>query len=353
MAAVAGDVDVVSTSYSYQEYTKVKCLHTWVIKDFSLISDAADHYINSGRFFKGDISSRLWSMSLYPAYTQTTQSRCLKIEVMYYGSDAVKAACCVWVVNKDCLQVRKQATAARIFSQYGTWTAVLGNRSEFLDDTSCLLSDGVLTLCCELTILDLRKSSAVCTLENPPEGPSFMDDFGRLFEDDDYADVTLIAEGKDFRVHKIILAMRSPVFAAMFRNNMKEKQENRVHLDDISAEALQGMITFIYTDTAPNMASLAVDLLRAAEKYDLKRLKSMCEYSLACSLSVDTVVEMLRLAIKLNADRLRDFAVCYIKAHAVAVGKTDAWKVMVEEEPRLLELFTTVGKQTTEVPQNK
>ncbi|XP_064464742.1 speckle-type POZ protein-like [Ornithodoros turicata] len=289
-------------------------------------------------------------MSLYPGYTQMTQSNYMEIEVTYYGIDAVKAACCVWVVNKDCLQVRKQATAARIFSQYGTWTAVLGNRSEFLDDTSCLLSDGVLTLCCELTILHLRKSSAVCTLENPPEGPSLMDDFARLYDDDDYADVTLIAEGKDFRVHKIILAMRSPVFAAMLKNNMKEKQENRVHLDDISAEALQEMITFIYTDTAPNMAPLAVDLLHAAEKYDLKRLKSMCVYSLASSLSVDNAVEILRLSITLNADGLRDFALCYIKVHLVDVGKTDGWKAMVEEDPRILELFILFGTQTSEVP---
>ncbi|XP_064455125.1 speckle-type POZ protein-like [Ornithodoros turicata] len=139
----------------------------------------------------------------------------------------------------------------------------------------------------------------------------------------------------------------------MFRNNMKEKQENRVYLDDISAEALQEMITFIYTDTAPNMASLAAELLHAGEKYDLKRLKSMCEYSLASSLSVDTAVDILRLAIKLNADKLRDFAACYIKGHAVDVGKSDAWKAMVEEEPRLLELFTPIGTQAAQtVPQD-
>ncbi|XP_064455128.1 speckle-type POZ protein-like [Ornithodoros turicata] len=265
---------------------------------------------------------------------------------MYRGSNAVKAACCVWVVNKHYMQVKKQATAARIFSSQSSSTFNLGNTSDFLDDSSCLLSDGILTLCCEITIFDLRKSSAACTLENPPEGPSLLDNFGRLCDDVDYTDVTLTAEDTDFCVHQNILAVRSPVFDAMFKNNMKEKQENRVHLDDISAEALQEMITFIYTDTAPNMASLAVDLLHAAEKYDLKRLKSMCEYSLACSLTVDNVVEMLRLATKLNADRLRDFAVCYIKGHAGDVGKTDGWKAMVEEEPRLLELFTSFGTQT-------
>ncbi|XP_064485137.1 speckle-type POZ protein-like [Ornithodoros turicata] len=336
MAALARDSDFVSCSYSYHEYKAIKCLHKWVIRDFKVIGDTSDCYIDSGMFFNGHTSSRQWSMRLYPAMV-TPYITYLQVDVMFHGS-AAKAAFCIWVVNNDNKKVKEQVRAAQSCSKGIVWSVNLGKRSEFVNNSRYLVPDDVLTLCCELTIFYRWQSSAACTVENPPR-PGFSS----LFQDGDFTIVALTAQGKEIKVHKNVLAMCSPVFNAMFKNNMMEKRENRVDLRDISARVLQEIVTFMYTDTAPNIASLAADLLYAAEKYDLKRLKSMCEHRLASSLTVDNAVHVLHLAVKLKADQLRDFAVCYIKTHAVDVGKTDGWKALTEEETGLLELLLSSG----------
>lgn len=41
----------------------------------------------------------------------------------------------------------------------------------------------------------------------------------------------------------------------------------------MDAEVIKEMLGFIYTDTAPNIDRMAYDLLEAADKYQLDRLK--------------------------------------------------------------------------------
>jgi len=42
---------------------------------------------------------------------------------------------------------------------------------------------------------------------------------------------------------------------------MEEKRTSRVVIEDITANAVSNLLTFIYTDTAPNVDTLALELL--------------------------------------------------------------------------------------------
>jgi hypothetical protein len=60
------------------------------------------------------------------------------------------------------------------------------------------------------------------------------------------------SDGLDYvMAHKNILAMRSPVFNAMFLHDFIEQGENHVDLFDISKSTLQQMLQFIYVGTIP------------------------------------------------------------------------------------------------------
>ncbi|XP_064459069.1 speckle-type POZ protein-like [Ornithodoros turicata] len=292
----------------------------------------------SGKFSPEADSARAWRMKLWmDDYTCDC-----KLYLIFLGTGVVRAKCDFWIVDGNGLKTNQKIMEVQNVTTEMPWYCTLTSRDQLLNTSNGLLSHDVLTVSCELTTLDPCGSSEICTVQNPPRGPSLLDDIGRLMEDCDLADITLTAEDKAFHAHKNILAMRSPVFLAMFKNNMRETRVDQVDMEDLSADALEGLITFIYTDSVPNIDTLAVDLIQAGEKYDLKRLKSMCEHSLASNISVDTAVEVLRLAMRLNADVLKAFAISYISAHTVDVAKTDGWTAMVEEEPRLLELFIPV-----------
>ena len=97
------------------------------------------------------------------------------------------------------------------------------------------------------------------------------DDLGQLFDSSQFADVTLTCSAREFRCHKAILVARSPVLAAMFEHDMKERQHNRVEIEDMDPDVMADMLRFIYMGKAPNLDSMAADLLAAADKYALER----------------------------------------------------------------------------------
>jgi len=64
----------------------------------------------------------------------------------------------------------------------------------------------------------------------------------------------------------MFLIGRSPVFEAMFEHDTKEAQSGRVEISDISVEAFDRMLKYIYTGKVDQIEEWAVQLLIAADK---------------------------------------------------------------------------------------
>ncbi|XP_035210749.1 BTB/POZ domain-containing protein 3-like [Stegodyphus dumicola] len=98
------------------------------------------------------------------------------------------------------------------------------------------------------------------------------------------ADVTFEvgAEAKPFKAHKLILALASPVFEAMFYGGLAEKGE-KVVIPDIAPEGFDFLLRYIYTEEVSfKNASEAFMTCTAAEKYCMPRLKEQSEYFISC-----------------------------------------------------------------------
>ncbi len=80
-------------------------------------------------------------------------------------------------------------------------------------------------------------------------------------------------------------------------------------------EVVTEMLRFIYTDKAPNLQKMSDELLAAADKYALERLKVLCEESLCASLTVDNVSDVLALADLHSADQLKMHAIDFINRY--------------------------------------
>ncbi|XP_064457083.1 speckle-type POZ protein-like [Ornithodoros turicata] len=332
MDATENDSDV-RQSYSVRKLRKSTSLHTWVIEDFSLCG-TSNGFMESG-IFTTDNGKTMWRLRLY-LRGQVRYDEYVYLQLVMMGAGTVEAKGRLWVVTADKTD-KTYAMDIRKFSSQDLFQVYLGQMKDLLDKSGSFVTGDVLTLNCEVTTVEDYGYSCACTPKEPLQGPSLADDFSAFLENFELSDMTLVAGGKTFHVHKAVLAARSPVFNAMFKHAMGEKLESHVQLNDLTAEVVTEMLNFIYTDTVPNLSSTAVGLLEAAEKYDIKRLKYMCEQELSSGLESDTVVDVLRLADRLGAIHLKRVAVYYINAHADDVRKSECWKTMVKEEPCLLE----------------
>jgi hypothetical protein len=61
----------------------------------------------------------------------------------------------------------------------------------------------------------------------------------------------------------------------MFQSNMRERNEGRVAIDDLSSSVLRKMLAFMYTGEPPNVSEAddLIGLLGAAAKYEIDALQ--------------------------------------------------------------------------------
>lgn len=138
--------------------------------------------------------------------------------------------------------------------------------------------------------------------------PRLGSDLVDLFLTGRNSDVSIVAEDETFAVHKIILESRSPVFRALLNNSFKEGNEGIIYIKEIKAPVLKVLLHFTYSDGLPddlddNMdCSFAQHLLEAADRFELNRLRKICEKRLCLTVDVDTVATTLTLAEQNRAD---------------------------------------------------
>ncbi|XP_065209109.1 speckle-type POZ protein B-like [Planococcus citri] len=168
---------------------------------------------------------------------------------------------------------------------------------------------------------------------------SFSRDLERIRIDEDFSDVTISVNGKNYPAHKVILAAHSSVFKVMFKNDMQESQKNYIIITDMEQETFEEMLHYIYTGEMRKLDEWAFELLPVANKYDLKELKIACEELLLSKISADNVGKILVLADMHNAEELKANALRFIKENYSNCGNyenTEMWKILTESRPTLM-----------------
>ncbi|KAM0872958.1 hypothetical protein ACQ4PT_038408 [Festuca glaucescens] len=151
--------------------------------------------------------------------------------------------------------------------------------------------------------------------EVPPS--DIAEHLGKLLQEKQDADVVFVVEGQEFPAHKMVLAMRSPVFKAELYGGMRESDTGHITIGDMQPAVFEALLHFIYTDSLPVMDDLDREnykeiirhLLVAADCYAMERLKIMCESILCNNIDVKTVVTTLVLAELHDCARLHDACV--------------------------------------------
>jgi len=158
----------------------------------------------------------------------------------------------------------------------------------------------------------------------------------KLFENSESADVALHCAGQVIKAHSAILAMRSPYFKTAIGI------QNQLEVKECSPEVLSTFIKFIYGISLPEDLSVgdAKDLLTIADLYHMEDLKEALAPGLGAQLDKGSILEISRMAEKLNAPKLMEICVDFIVSNITDTGEIFAgmpqiadlcWKKQLKE----------------------
>ena len=194
-----------------------------------------------------------------------------------------------------------------------------------------LLKDGRFKLLAKVWVGQKGEERTVTKVVKPDEkeqsiSKKIMNKFEEMWVNKELVDVKIVCEGRAFDCHKVLLAAQSPVFKAAFENDTKEAKERKLEIEDLDSDTVEEMIKYMYSEKIDNIEMKSMNLLVAADKYDLPGLKKLCEESLMASVSTETVLDVFVFADVHNAERLKKMTKALIVQNGDEVVKQSGWK---------------------------
>lgn len=146
--------------------------------------------------------------------------------------------------------------------------------------------------------------------------------------------MVLRVKGQEFPAHKIFLVARSPVFASMFQNDMKEKETGIVDIEDCNPSSFPTFLCFLYCEDADSLSKENVfSIFTTADKYDVPDLKAKCIEFMKENLSVDIFCETITLALQYTETELFNFTTNFFVENATEIVGTDEWQSFAIKNP--------------------
>lgn len=194
----------------------------------------------------------------------------------------------------------------------------------------------IVIITCEFSVIVTDANTIKKPLTDFQKSNQLSENIKSLLHEEDLKDVVFKIDDEEFTAHKIILASRSPVFAAMFKNKMNEELTSVVEIDDIKSNILQQMLNFIYTDQVEDLEESAFELIYVAEKYQLENLKSMCINSLNDNMSINSVLKTLEIAELYSVDLLKSECLQFMYENKFDIFRSNDFQELIKLRPNLL-----------------
>ncbi|CAN4091739.1 unnamed protein product [Withania somnifera] len=213
-------------------------------------------------------------------------------------------------------------------------------------ETSDYLKDDCLKINCTVGVV--RSTIDCSSLQTVQVPDSDMGShFGMLLENMEGSDVVFSVAGENFHAHKLVLTARSPILRTELFDELEgDKQE--IVVEDMEPRVFKAMLHFIYRDslaeeeledTSSSIVSvtdtLTAKLLAAADRYDLTRLRRVCESHLCKDISVNSVSRTLALADRHRATELKAVCLRFAAENLAAVMQSDGFEYLKENCPSL------------------
>ncbi|KAK9842237.1 hypothetical protein WJX81_002080 [Elliptochloris bilobata] len=184
---------------------------------------------------------------------------------------------------------------------------VVGGRTDTPPETPSLQSAPADTMSRAVEILWVRERAEP---RRAAGKAALLEGMAALGESGRFSDVVLVADGGAARLpaHRAVLAMRSPVFDRMWRQDcMLETRTAEVHIEDVDAGTLRAVLAHCYGGLAqlPRTHAGVLAIFRAADKYDISDLVAECIDALEEITGCNDVAPLLQAASECASEALR------------------------------------------------
>ncbi|RLM60291.1 hypothetical protein C2845_PM14G05540 [Panicum miliaceum] len=332
---LCGGVTELETTTSACATEAVRRKHVFEVRGYSSLLSrvGVGSFVRSATFEVGGYD---WAVRYFPKGTDAAAAPgyASAFAVLLTPGAEARASCDLTLISRrlgvpNLVSRTAPALFRHLAPALGSCTFV--DRSKLEVPASAYVRDDSLRIECVVTVFKFKKASpssspapAPARVEAPT--PSLPQDLEHLLETKEGADVTFKIEGEVLAAHAIVLATRSPVFKAELYGPMKKQDTGRRHIaiEDMQPDVFRALLHFVYTDT---MLPGAMDdglgsydgnreftkhLLVAADRYDVRGLKFVCERRLCRGLTIATVACMFALADRHNRSELQDACVEFI-----------------------------------------
>nr|XP_044996372.1 speckle-type POZ protein-like [Jaculus jaculus] len=320
----------------------VKFTCRWTISNFSFCQKEIGEAMRSSIFTSGNNDRLKWRLRVNPKGIDEHCKDYLSVYLLLASSPKgeVRAKFRFSILNAQG-EHTKGMESHRVceFVQGKDWGfRKFIHRDVLLDEANGLIPNDRLTLFCEVNMVQdyiITTSQNYFDKVHVPKC-QLADDIGAMWENSRFTDCCLSVAGHEFQAHRAVLASRSLMLGSMIEHAMERGEQIQLEINDMELNVFKEMMCYIYTGRAPNLQNMAESLLVAADKYDLERLKAMCEEALYRNLSVEKAAEFLILADLYNASQLKKQALDFISYHASEIVTTAGWKSVVDSYPHLV-----------------
>ncbi|KAK1614673.1 hypothetical protein QYE76_020190 [Lolium multiflorum] len=160
-------------------------------------------------------------------------------------------------------------------------------------------------------------------------------------------DLTVDVGGfRSFKAHACVLCARSPVFRAQLYNPVSAMQST-IRIEDVDARVFEALLHYMYNDCLPasmeeatqEATNMARQLLAVAHRYEVERLKLLCESKLSKALDVSLVGFALDVAEQYHCQQLKDCCLKYMAAdreRLQAIMGTQGFQQLNTNHPRVV-----------------
>ncbi|KAE8797671.1 hypothetical protein D1007_27138 [Hordeum vulgare] len=198
---------------------------------------------------------------------------------------------------------------------------------------SAHLRGDCLTIRCDVTVMKDIEEAMV-----PPS--DLHRHLGDLLKSNDAADMTFQVDGQRYSAHRCVVAARSSVFKAELLGAMEESSGSTIVIRDMEADVFESLLHFMYTDSVPPVLDvvMAGHLLVAADRYNIGRLKVICEDKLCSHIDSNMVATSLALAEQHGFRRLKEACLQFLASpsNLDAMMSSDGYEHLKSSCPAVL-----------------
>ncbi|XP_002736900.1 kelch-like protein 24 [Saccoglossus kowalevskii] len=154
-----------------------------------------------------------------------------------------------------------------------------------------------------------------------------------------FTDITLVVGRHEYPCHRAVLASCSPYFRAMFTNDMKERNADKVQIKDVQVEVMNVIIQFIYTSKITISPHNVQAIFEGASLLQVHSVQDVCARYFERLLSPNNCLGILEYADTHSCVELQSKAQKMLLVNFVDVCKNEEFFLLSKD--RLIEILAT------------